>query len=561
LALSLFGCDDGGKTCAKNETPVGDQCVKTYGTFAVRVNSVGYLPNREKRATYAGASAAFSVVSEDGSVAYEGTASEPFDNEETGETGLRVADFGALRQTGEFHLEVEGVGRSPSFRIADDVYADVIRSLMNGLYGQRCGEKVAIDFDGSQYRHGACHMDDAWLDFFDKPSEKQPTLYGWHDAGDYGKYSTNGAFSVAMMLLAWQQFEPALARLELDIPEHGGALPDFLAECDFQLRWLLSMQLEDGSVSDRVTTASFDGEVAPEGSTSRRRLAPPTFGATAYVVATLARAARVLAAYDADLAARYGDAALRGFQFLMDNPTFASPEASVQAQFTGGYWNASRGGLFWAASEVWELTGDEAALEQVESLGKSVSVSPFWDWADVTNLGTFTYLLSERAGRDESVVQALTASLEKTVDLIQGNAETHAYGRSLGTQYWWGANGTVARTAMNVAVYDQLVPEAAHFDTIAFSLDNLLGRNFYGRSFVTRLGQHPPQHPHHRPSQADGNPEPWPGLLVGGPWSNSGGDLPATAWRDDGKDYQTNEIAINWNAAMIYAAASLLPRD
>jgi hypothetical protein len=37
--------------------------------------------------------------------------------------------------------------------------------------------------------------------------------------------------------------------------------------------------------------------------------------------------------------------------------------------------------------------------------------------------------------------------------------------------------------------------------------------------------------------------------------------LPATAWRDDGKDYQTNEIAINWNAAMIYAAASLLPRD
>ena len=75
---------------------MGDQCAKTYGTFAVRVNSVGYVPGREKRATYAGGNAAFSVVREDGSVAYEGTASDPFDNEETGETGLRVADFSAF---------------------------------------------------------------------------------------------------------------------------------------------------------------------------------------------------------------------------------------------------------------------------------------------------------------------------------------------------------------------------------------------------------------------------------------------------------------------------------
>ena len=108
-------------------------------------------------------------------------------------------------------------------------------------------------------------------------------------------------------------------------------------------------------------------------------------------------------------------------------------------------------------------------------------------------------------------------------------------------------------------MYDALVPDAEHKNLISLQLDHLLGRNYYGRSYVTGVGYHPPQNPHHRPSQADSAREPWPGLLVGGPWSSS--SPPATAWVDESEDYNTNEIAINWNAAMIYAAASLLPSE
>jgi endoglucanase len=46
--------------------------------------------------------------------------------------------------------------------------------------------------------------------------------------------------------------------------------------------------------------------------------------------------------------------------------------------------------------------------------------------------------------------------------------------------------------------------------------------------------------------------DPWPGYLVGGPHPKAGD------WHDEQADYRTNEIAINWNAALVYALAAFL---
>jgi endoglucanase len=45
-------------------------------------------------------------------------------------------------------------------------------------------------------------------------------------------------------------------------------------------------------------------------------------------------------------------------------------------------------------------------------------------------------------------------------------------------------------------------------------------------------------------------------LLVGGP---SAGSPIATAWVDETADFRSNEVAINWNAALVYALAAYLP--
>jgi endoglucanase len=82
---------------------------------------------------------------------------------------------------------------------------------------------------------------------------------------------------------------------------------------------------------------------------------------------------------------------------------------------------------------------------------------------------------------------------------------------------------------------------------------------------VTGFGERSPLHPHHRPSEADGVAAPVPGFIVGGPHTNTGTDCPmpypskapARSWLDEYCSYTTNEVAINWNAPLVYVSAAL----
>ena len=190
-----------------------------------------------------------------------------------------------------------------------------------------------------------------------------------------------------------------------------------------------------------------------------------------------------------------------------------------------------------------------------------------WDWSDVQNLGIYTYLLSKRDGRETTRVATLETQVLAQGDLMAKSAEDHAYGRSVGTAYYWGINGIVARTVMNFVVAERLgstdEQKARYRAASGYQLDHLLGRNYYGRSFVTGLGFNPPRSPHHRPSVADGVTAPWPGLLIGGPSGQAQDGMPvglaATSWHDESNNYTTNEVAINWSGALVYALAAFLP--
>ena len=71
---------------------------------------------------------------------------------------------------------------------------------------------------------------------------------------------------------------------------------------------------------------------------------------------------------------------------------------------------------------------------------------------------------------------------------------------------------------------------------------------------------------HHRPSGADGVPEPVPGFLVGGPNTSVMNDcgpfvsrskFPAASYTDSECSYSTNEICINWNAPLFFVMAAM----
>ena len=112
----------------------------------------------------------------------------------------------------------------------------------------------------------------------------------------------------------------------------------------------------------------------------------------------------------------------------------------------------------------------------------------------------------------------------------------------------------------------QITKNSKYLNSARESLDYLLGRNATAYCFVTGFGSLSPMNIHHRPSAADSVQEPVPGFLVGGPNlivpNDCGSDVirstyPAKSYADEQCSYSTNEIAINWNAPLVYLTSGI----
>ncbi|NLP14800.1 MAG: endoglucanase [Clostridium sp.] len=515
----------------------------------VRLNSIGYLPDQHKKATIATNCSTFYVVKKDGTIVYTGTAVSMYDNDSY-ET-VYIADFSSVTQEGTYYLAVPGVGKSVDFEITSNVYDNPFKVAMMGLYLMRCGTAVQATYNGNNYSHGPCHTQDAYLDYITGQHTKKESTGGWHDAGDYNKYVVNAGITVGGMLLAWEQFQDQLESIQLDIPEKNNSIPDYLDEIKYELDWLLTMQYPDGSgkVAHKLSTRNFGGFIMPDNEWEERFFVPWGSAATADFVAMLAKASRIYRPYDSAFADKCINAAKLSYNFLKTNPSNHRPDQSGFS--TGAYDTDDRDDRLWAAAEMWETLGDEEYLRDFETRASSFSkkVLADFDWGDVQNLGMFTYLLSERPGKNKSLEDEIKRSLISAADSIVQTSNNHGYGRTLGTQYYWGCNGTVARQTMVMQVANQLSPNTDYINAALDSLSHIFGRNYYNRSYVTGLGINPPMNPHDRRSGADGIRDPWPGCLVGGGWPG------ARDWIDVEESYETNEIAINWSGALIYALA------
>lgn len=310
------------------------------------------------------------------------------------------------------------------------------------------------------------------------------------------------------------------------------------------------MQASDGSVYHKISTRRFGGFILPDLEREDRYFTPWSSAATADFVAMTAMAARYFRPFDPAFADHCLEAALKGHEFLTTHPE--DHRADLRGFTTGGYQTSNPDDRLWAAAELWETTGDSDVLLDFESRAKATmaAVDRDWDWGNVRNLALFTYLFSHRGGCDPVVVKQVRDSLLAAADGIVATRNSHGYGRPLGTRYYWGCNGGVARQSLVLHAAYRLSPKSDYLETALDALNHLFGRNCYGRSFVTGLGFRPPMNPHDRRSGGDRVAGPWPGYLIGGP------NPRATSWRDSQDDYRTNEIAINWNGALIYALAA-----
>lgn len=540
---------------------------------AVRVNQAGYLAGAPKAAVAvsAGEAREFTVrEAGSGRVAFRGTLSAPVQDADSGDS-VRAADFSALRKAGRYFVEVAGAGKSPEFEIGPHAYDRVFYLAMRSYYGQRCGTAVDLGPEFPGYRYEACHREGAWHASSGREG-KAPSVKGWHDAGDYGRYVVNSGITTGTLLWTYELYGDKTGKIRLNIPESGDRTPDILDEIRWNLDWMLTMQDADGGVWHKQTTERFSGFVMPH----EDKMTSYVIGtgaapykstcATADFAAVMAIAGRLYRPFDPQFARTALEAAEKAWRWAEQNPAvlFMNPKGVS----TGAYGDRDCSDeRLWAAAELWRTTKAQNYqsyfLENWEKFRPQISDDRPPAWPQVAPLALWGWTLSGGPGAEKIRPLILEAA-----DRLAARTAQNGYRVSLlRKDYIWGSNAVVANYGMQLLVAHRLQPKSEYFAAALDNLHYLLGRNALSLSFVSQVGANPYRHPHHRPSGADQNPEPWPGLLAGGPNARRQDPamkklpegLPAAKmYLDEQESYATNEVAINWNAPLVFLLAGAM---
>lgn len=547
--------------------------VTPTATTAIQINQVGFLPTAAKWAVVPPvAEGRFSVVdAASGREAWSGRLTAATEWCPARQTA-RLADFSAFSQPGRYRLRVAGVPDSAPFAIASYAYAELNAASLKAFYFNRAGIELRPEHAGPWARP-AGHPDTQVRVHASAAGPGRPegalisSPRGWYDAGDYNKYIVNSGISTYTLLAAYEHFPAHFQRQRIHIPESGNGLPDVLNEALWNLDWMLSMQdPADGGVYAKLTNLRFDGAVMPHQATAERYVVMKTTAAALDFAAVMATASRVFAAFEAQrpgLAQRTRDAAQRAWAWAQANPAVIYRQPPDV--HTGGYDDDKLADEFaWAAAELYITTRDDRYWAAMNASRVPNEVP---GWGNVNGLA-WVSLAQHRQNLTAVADRRLIAERVTTLATqLADNWATSPWRVSLGPDdFPWGSNSVLLNQALVLVQGYRLSGTRSQLDAAQAALDYVLGRNAVGISMVTGFGSVSPLHPHHRPSEADGVVAPVPGFIVGGP--NPGqqdakgcpaypSKAPALSYLDHDCSYASNEVAINWNAPLVYLSAAL----
>ncbi|MGN0648922.1 MAG: glycoside hydrolase family 9 protein [Oscillospiraceae bacterium] len=525
----------------------------------VIVNQVGFLPKMQKLAVFRGieAGSEFLVVDNNNDrVVYNGKVGAEKYDKYSGET-VCCGDFSELTTQGSYYITVSGE-RSHSFGISDNIYNSLITDAVRMMYMHRCGTELVEKYAGI-FAHKPCHTERAYLYGTDISVDVSG---GWHDAGDYGRYTVAAALTAAEMMLAYEAC-PKLFTDNTNIPESGNNIPDILDEVKYGLEWLFKMQDSLGGVYHKVTCAGFPGYVMPEKECDRLILCPLSKTATGSFAAVMAMAYDCFKHSDAEYASRCLSSAEKAWDFLISGKGELITQ-NPDGIYTGAYENSSCiNETYWAAAQLYKATQNIKYRRVFDEIAAENELNGF-GWENVGSLGNLAYL-----GIDKRLVD--TAIREKLTKEIIGHAQwcisvADSGGYSVATEnYCWGSNSQVLGSGMKLMMAYELTADRRYYNYASEQSAYLLGKNPMDICYVTGYGTSFPCNPHHRPSIAMGTA--LRGMVVGGANMNMEDEqarrlfrntYPALCYIDDHNSYSTNEVDTYWNTLAVMLLAFLI---
>ncbi|MBM7404738.1 MULTISPECIES: glycoside hydrolase family 9 protein [Sphingomonas] len=574
----------------------------------IRLNQIGFLPDTVKRAVVASDSTVplrWRVLDAQGKTAAAGQTTVVGTDRASGDN-VHLVRFDQVTKPGTYRIRISDQ-TSRAFAVRTGLYAPLASAALNFFYQNRAGVPIEARYaGGTQWARPAGHPREIATCF--RGTDERGTVWpgcsytldvtgGWYDAGDQGKYVVNGGISLWTLQNLYERqaasgrftFADGRARL----PEAGNRINDLLDEARWEMRFLLAMQIPDGVRAEvpvgplpsagPLTLRTIDAggmahqKVAdrnwtplptpPHKDKEDRLLYPPTTGATLNLAAVAAQCARIWRSVDPAFSATCLTAAKRAYRAALRNPQVYATNSFTGS---GGYGdNDLSDELYWATAELWATTGEAVYGDALAAMPARSAPVGEPNWGNVAALGTFT--LATAPGIPQADAARARAALVAAADGFLAETERSGYRIPYATlDYPWGSNSSILNRAMILGVAHGLTGEARYRVGVVDAMDYMLGRNPLDQSYVSGFGARPLLNPHHRfwAHQLDPSlPGPPPGVVSGGPNSTSMSDpialtmkgkcAPQRCWKDDISAYALNEVAINWNAPLLWVAAYL----
>ncbi len=265
--------------------------------------------------------------------------------------------------------------------------------------------------------------------------------------------------------------------------------------------------------------------------------------------------------------------------------------------------------FYWAACELYITTGDQAYYTDLKAYDEAFEVPTLlfggenngsftsFTWGTLATLGTASLAMNQDVlteSETKTIVEAFQAAgdtyrkqqaasqygtpykgvdYETTVTYIEGD-EYYDSTFVLEGGYEWGSNSMVINNALIMGLAYDLTSDVDYLNGVAEAMDYIMGRNANENSFVTGYGQdgYVTTNPHHRYWCHEMKND-WPyapsGCLSGGMNSNMNDPLiqgagykigelaPMLCYLDKNDAWSVNEITINWNSPLAWAASFL----
>ncbi len=541
----------------------------------IKLNQLGFLPNAKKLAVIPATNATnFSVIDVATKKVVLTAALSDAALWAPAEEKVKLADFSKLNVAGNYQIRVSGLNDSFPFTIAADQYNSLNAAVIKAFYYNRASIELTPQFAGI-YARAAGHPDNKVQIHASAATNLRPegtvisSPKGWYDAGDYNKYIVNSGISTYTLLAAFEHFPDYYKSQNLNIPESGDAVPDLLNEVMWNIEWMLTMQdPNDGGVYHKLTDKKFSGMVMPDQAVTQRYVVQKTTAAALDFAAVMATASRIYAGYESSypgLSAKMLVAAQNAWAWAKANPTatYKQPDDIK----TGEYGDLMLTDDFaWAAAELYITTksdGYYVAMNPTQVLDAVPS------WSDVRGLAWISLAHHRKQLTAVADQQLIASRIDSLAGSLLKKWQISAYGVSMETEdFIWGSNAVAANQAMMLIQGYRMNGNRNYLDAAQSLLDYLLGRNPTDYSFVTGYGDKPSMYIHHRPVAADGIEAPIPGFLAGGPQPGLQDKkdcgtvlypsvIPAKAYLDHECSFASNEIAINWNAPLVYVSGAI----